>query len=115
MAGKLPGVKVQPVVGHFHLVAVNDLLLENTIAVAETVAPGRVIEGGQTVEEASGEAAEATVAQSGIVFLLDNVLDPEAKIGETGCRAIAGLAPHLYPARAWVVCGGGTTYLWRCP
>jgi hypothetical protein len=31
VAGKLPGIKVQPVVGNLDLVPVDDLLLEDTI------------------------------------------------------------------------------------
>lgn len=32
--GKFPGVEVKPVVRNLHLVAVDDLLLENTVAVS---------------------------------------------------------------------------------
>ncbi len=104
MAGKLPGVKVQPVVGNFHLVAVNDFLLDDAVAVAETVAPGWVVKGCQAVKEAGCQAAETAIAQSGVVLLLDNVLDPKAKIGKTGYHPKARLAPHQYPAwLEWVV------------
>ena len=51
--GEFPGVEVKPVVGHFDLVAVDNLLLEDAVAVPQTVAPGRVIQAGETVEEAS--------------------------------------------------------------
>lgn len=56
VTGKLPGVKVQPVVGHFDLVAVNDFLFEDSISVAKTVTPGGVVETGQAVEEASSKS-----------------------------------------------------------
>lgn len=83
MTGELPGVKVQPVVGHFDLVAVNDFLFEDSVSVAKTVAPGGVVEAGQAVEEASSKATQATVAQTCIVFLGDDVLDSETKFRET--------------------------------
>ena len=81
---ELPRVEFQPIVGHLNLVAVNDLLLENTVAVAKTVAPGGVVERRKTVEEAGSQATKAAVAQSGIVLLLDDVLNAEAKLGQTG-------------------------------
>jgi hypothetical protein len=34
MTGKLPGVKVQPVIGHLDLVPINNLLLEDAIAIS---------------------------------------------------------------------------------
>ena len=83
VAGKLPGVEVEPVVWHLDLVAVDDLLLEDTVAVPEAVTPGRVVEGSQTVEEAGSETAETTVSESSIVLLLDDILDSEAEVGET--------------------------------
>lgn len=83
MAGELPGVKVEPVVGDLDLVSVDDLLLEDAVAVAQTVTPGRVVERGETVEEAGGEAAETAVSKSRIVLLLDDVLDTETKAIET--------------------------------
>lgn len=89
MAGELPGVEVQPVVGHFDLVAVDDLLLENTVAVAQAVAPGRVVERSQAVEETGSKTAEATVTESGIVLLSNNIFNSEAKIGETSYQSKA--------------------------
>lgn len=80
---ELPGVEVEPVVWHLDLVSVDDLLLEDTVAVPEAVTPGRVVEGSQTVEEAGSETAETTVSESSIVLLFDDILDSEAELGET--------------------------------
>lgn len=46
VSGELPRVEVEPVVGYFHLISIDDLLLENTISVSQAVAPGRVVERG---------------------------------------------------------------------
>ena len=43
MAREFPRVEIQPVIGNFYLVAIYDLLLENPIAVSESVAPGWVV------------------------------------------------------------------------
>lgn len=83
MAGELPGVKVEPVVWNLDLVAVDNLLLEDTVAVAQAVAPSGVVERGQTVEEAGSEATETAVSEGGIVLLLDEILDAETKAIET--------------------------------
>jgi hypothetical protein len=81
--GKLPGVKVEPVVGHLDLVAVDNLLLEDTVAVAQAVAPCRVVQTGETVEEAGGKPTQTAVAQGRVVLLLNDVLDAEPEVGET--------------------------------
>ncbi len=83
VARKLPWVKVQPVVGNFNLVSINNFLLEDAVAVAKTVAPGGVVERSQAVEEAGSETAEAAVAQGSIVFLCNNVFNSETEIGKT--------------------------------
>lgn len=83
VTGELPGVKVQPIVGHFDLVAVNDFLFEDSVSVAKTVAPGGVVETSQAVEEASSKSTQATVAQTCIVLLADDVLDSKTKLRET--------------------------------
>lgn len=86
MTRELPGVKVQPVVRNLNLVSVNDLLLEDTISVAETVAPSRVVEGGQTIQEAGGQTTETAITKSSIVLLLDYVFDSEAKVLQASCE-----------------------------
>ena len=63
--GDLPRVSVdQPVVGLLDLPAVADLLVEDAELVADAVADRRTLEGGQRVQVARGEPAEAAVAQS---------------------------------------------------
>lgn len=88
VAWELPGIEVEPVVRDLDLITVDDLLLENAITVPQTVAPCRVIKGGETVEEASSKTAQTTVSESGIILLLDDVLNAETKITETRCNAI---------------------------
>ncbi len=83
MTRELPRVEVQPVVRHLNLVAVDDLLLEDAIAVAEAVTPSWVVERGKTVEEASSQATQATVTQSSVMLLLDDVLDTETELIQT--------------------------------
>lgn len=79
MTRELPRVEVEPVVWDLDLVTVDDLLLEDTVSVTQTVAPRGVVERGETVQEAGSQTAQTTVAQSGVVLLLDNVLDTEAQ------------------------------------
>lgn len=79
---ELPGIKVQPVVGNFNLVSIDNFLLEDAVAVAKAVAPGGVVERSQAVEEASGETAEATISKGRIVFLGNDVFNSESKIGK---------------------------------
>lgn len=82
MAGELPGVKVKPIIGNLDLVAVDNLLLEDSVSVPQTVAPSGEIKRGKAVEEASGKPTKATIAQSSIVLLADNVLNAEAQISK---------------------------------
>lgn len=83
VSGEFPGVEIKPVVGHLDLVTVNDLLLKDAVAVPQAVAPGRVVETGEAVEEASGQPAQTTVAEGGVVLLFNDVLDAETELGET--------------------------------
>ena len=80
MTGELPRVKVKPVIGDLHLVPIDNLLLENSILVPQTVSPGREVQRCQAVEETGGKSAEAAIAESGVVLLLNNILDAESKI-----------------------------------
>lgn len=88
VTSELPGVEVEPVVGHLDLVSIDNLLLEDTISVTQTVAPGGVVERRQTVEEASSKTSQATVAEGSIVLLLDNILNAETKVGKTSYRGL---------------------------
>jgi hypothetical protein len=100
IAWELPGVEVQPVVRHLDLIPINDFLLEDAIAVAKAVTPSRVVQTGKAVEEAGSETAKTTITQGGIVFLLDDVFDAEAKFGKALCRSpVSGMFLVM-----WMVC-----------
>ena len=43
MAWELPWVEIKPIIRDLDLIAINDLLLEDTIAISQTVAPGRIV------------------------------------------------------------------------
>lgn len=88
MSGKLPRVDVKPVIRLLHLVAIHDVLLEDTIAVAQAVAPRREVETRQTVQEASRQPAQASISQGSIVLLVNDVLNTEAQVRESGLRNI---------------------------
>ena len=61
---------VRPVVGGFHLTAVDEALLEQAEAVVQAVAgQGRAV-GGGGVQIAGGETAQAAVAQGGVLDIL---------------------------------------------
>ena len=61
----------EPEVGHLHLPAVDQLLTEDAKLVLDGIAHGGVFAGGQPVENAGGETAEAAVAQArvGLQFI----------------------------------------------
>ena len=71
LAAEAPGIAVLlPVVGGFLLCAVFKALLEETEAVAQTVAAQRHAAGGGAVHIARGETAKAAVAESRVLDLL---------------------------------------------
>lgn len=80
MSWKLPRVDVEPVIRLLNLVAIHNVLLEDTVAVAQSIAPRREVETRQTIQEASCQPAQTSISQGSIVFLLNDVLDPEAQI-----------------------------------
>jgi hypothetical protein len=96
MSRELPRVEVQPVVRDLDLVAVDDLLLEDAVAVAQAVAPSGEVQRGQGVQETRSQATEAAVAQRGVVLLLDDILDPETEIREAVCGVFVLAVPHIY-------------------
>ena len=69
---------VEPVVGDLHLTAALDLLLEEAVLVAHAVAEAQDALGGHGVEEARGEAAQATVAQARVLLLGDKLVEVDA-------------------------------------
>ena len=54
---ELPRVEVKPVVRDFNLISIDNLLLKDTVSVAQTIAPGGIVEGGERVEEAGSETS----------------------------------------------------------
>ena len=65
--GELPRVAVEgPVVGVLDLITILEGLLEDPVLVADAVAHGRHVEGGQRVQQAGGQPAEPAVAQPGL-------------------------------------------------
>ena len=71
---------VQPVVGQLHLLAVHDLLLEETQLVADGVAGGGDLQGGHGLQVAGGQTAQTAVAQAGVGFHLEEVGGGEAQV-----------------------------------
>jgi hypothetical protein len=53
---------VQPKVSGFDLVAVLDVLAKDALVIAQAIANGRNLQGGQGTDEASWETPEAAVA-----------------------------------------------------
>ena len=71
--------QILPIVGQLHLLAVHDLLLEDTQLVADGIAGGGDLQGGHGVQVAGGQAAQAAVAQTGVGLGLKQVGGGEAK------------------------------------
>jgi hypothetical protein len=82
VAGELPGVEIKPVVRHFDLIPIDNLLLENTISVPQAITPGRVVEGGQAVQEASSQSTKTAVSEGSIVLLTNDVLNTESEFSK---------------------------------
>lgn len=89
MALEFPGVEVQPVIWNFDLVSVDNFLLEDTISVAEPVAPSRVVERSHRIEETGGETTKTAIPERSIVLLLNDVFHAEAHLAEALCSALA--------------------------
>lgn len=83
LSGELPGVEVKPVIRHFNLIAIDDLLLEDSVSVTQTVTPGGEIKRSQAIQEAGSQTTQTTVSESGIVLLADDILNAESEIGES--------------------------------
>jgi hypothetical protein len=62
------------------LIPIDNLLLEDAISVPQTVAPGRIVQRGEAVKEASRKPPQATVAKRCVVLLLDDVFDAETEV-----------------------------------
>lgn len=85
MSWKLPGIKVQPIIGNFDLITIDNLLLEDTISVSQTITPSWHVQRSHGIKKASGKTAQATVSESSIVLLGNDVFNSEAKISKTLC------------------------------
>ena len=70
----------QPLVRGLHLPSVADLLVEDSIFVANAVADGGNVEGGEGIHEAGGQAAQSAVAEAGLFFLLDEDVEIDAQL-----------------------------------
>ena len=86
--GDLPGpAALEPFVGDFHLPAIADELVEDAEFVADAVAGGGDLQGGERFEEAGRQAAETSVAQAGFLLHVQDVfevVDAEAAQGLGG-------------------------------
>ena len=81
--GDVPGGAVaQPLVGSFHLAAVDDVLIEDAELVADAVAQGGDLERGHRVEEAGGEPPQAAVAQARFLLLPEQFREVEPELGD---------------------------------
>ncbi len=70
----------QPVVRGLDLVAVDQLLIEQPVFIADTVPVGRDLEGGDRIHETGGEPAETAVAEPRLLFLVPDLAHVEAEI-----------------------------------
>mmetsp|Transcript_93814 Transcript_93814/g.195689 ORF Transcript_93814/g.195689 Transcript_93814/m.195689 type:complete len:706 (-) Transcript_93814:403-2520(-) len=73
----------KPIVGLLDLPAVDDVLLEDAIAVSDAIAPARERQSGHGVQEAGGQSAETSVAETGVGFEGVELLEFEAKAGQS--------------------------------
>ena len=85
----LPRVAVaQPAVGALDLPAVADVLIEDPELIAQPVADRGQVERRQRVHEARGEPAEATIAEPGLLLVLDQLLERRAGVAERRARGL---------------------------
>lgn len=118
MARELPRVEVEPVVRHLNLVTIDDLLLENTVSVTQTISPSRVVQGRKAVEKTSSKPPETTVTQSSIMLLLNDVLDAETELINPSYNIlsvqIVKIRPCLGQTHPWQHPSSRHS-AWRCP
>ena len=69
MSRKFPGIEVEPIIRDFNLKTVNELLLEYSVPITESITPGRHIHGGHAVQKAGRKAPKPSVAKGSIVLL----------------------------------------------
>ena len=68
-----------PAVGLLALEAVDDLLLEQAVLVIDAVAVAGHAQRGQGFQEARGQTAEAAVAQPGVGFAVEHIVEVDAE------------------------------------
>lgn len=77
----LPRVSVpEPVVRFLDLLAVLNLLSENTVLVADTVSVSGQSEGGHAVEEARSETSQSSVSQTRVLLQFLKLLDVQSHL-----------------------------------
>src|SRR5262249_31665545 len=82
-----PGIaESQPFVGLFDLPAVDDLLMEDAELIADAVADRWDLECRERIEEARGESTEAAVAEAGLVFVAQELVEVEADLCDGGAH-----------------------------
>src|SRR5208283_4087169 len=75
-----PGIsQPKPLIGRLHLPAIADFLIEDAVLVADAVTDGGNIERSQGIHETGGQAAQAAVAQSRLLLLLNQGLQVQAQ------------------------------------
>ena len=90
--GNLPGIAVlQPFLGLLRLVAVLDVLFENPEIVAQAIADRGQVQGGDRVQKAGGEAAEAAVAQPCVDLVFPEILPIEPLLGHRSAANVLHL------------------------
>jgi hypothetical protein len=104
MTRKLPRVEVEPIIWHFNLVAIDNLLFEDSISIAEAITPSGIIEGSHAVQETCGKASKTTVSERSVMLLANYVLHTETKLG----KALLEYSSARVILSDWVVltCGG---------
>ena len=73
---------LKPVIGHFYLIAVPDLLLEHAVLVADARAVCRVIQGSKRIQKACCQSSETAVSERRIGFLVLDRVEFESELLE---------------------------------
>jgi len=85
---------LKPVVRNFSLLAVDNVLLEHSKLIADTIAPGRIVQSGKRVEETGSKTTKTTRTKSCISLFVIEVLEVAAKglesLGEVGGKTHVG-------------------------
>ena len=80
-SAKLKGISVlKPVVGNLHLIAVLDLLLKHTVAVADAAAVGGIAKGRKGIQKTCRQSAETAVSERCVRLLILHNVQVESKL-----------------------------------